>query len=275
MKRRAEFLAAAALMVVGAAVAVGVYGTGESRAAEVPIVGITNEVQGTQQSQQSVQETQEPEQGAQQQETEAAQQDAGGTTEITEDSVYWPVIAQYREAAANNMYAELFESGDWSAKGEFVNMELLNNSRNFDESMPFHVYYAVYDINQDGTEEFFIGAGVDAENVNLYDMFTNDGQQIIPLFEVGMFGYRSSLNVYADDSFAVYASGGAATNSLSYYTLPAQGTEPVLSEEYGMLDGACYHKDETGATLELSQEEYYEKEGQFWQNRKAFQWNEI
>ncbi len=322
MKRKTEFLVGAVVVAAGIAAAAGVYRTGDSKAAEVPMVGIMPDVtaavqiteqqdagqqvqdvgqevhnagqqvqdvgQEVQDAGQQVQDVGQEVQDAGQQvgqqvsETQqaaengaAGQQDAGGSEEITEDSVYWPIVEQYREAAANNMYADLFESGDWSAKGEFVNIELLNNARFFEEDMHFDVYYTICDINQDGVSEFFIGGGVNADSVVLYDMFTTDGEKVIPVFEVSTLGYRSNLNVYEDNSFAVYGSGGAATNNISYYTLPANGTQPQLVEEYGMLDGVCYHKGEDGSSAELSQEEYFAKSDEFTQNLKQFQWNPV
>lgn len=224
MRRKAEFWIGAVMMAAGVAVAAGAYGTGESKAAEVQMVGIMEQVQ----------ETEQPAQETEQVGTKTEQQNAGGTAEITEDSVYWPVVAQYREAEANNMYADLFDSGDWSAKGEFVNIELLNNARFVEDDMHFDVYYTIFDINQDDIPEFFIGGGVNRDSVVLYDMFTNDGENVVPVFEVSTLGYRSNLNVYEDNSFAVYGSSGAATNSVCYYTLPAQGTQPQQIEEYGI-----------------------------------------
>ena len=286
MRRKAEFWAGAVMVAAGISVAAGAYGTGESKAAEVPMVGIMEQVQEAEQKvqeakqsaqevEQPAQETEQPAQETEQVGTKTEQQNAGGTAEITEDSVYWPVVAQYREAAANNMYADLFESGDWSAKGEFVNIELLNNARFFEDDMHFDVYYTIFDINQDDIPEFFIGGGVNRDSVVLYDMFTNDGENVVPVFEVGTLGYRSNLNVYEDNSFAVYGSSGAATNSVCYYTLPAQGTQPQQIEEYGMRDGACYHTGEDGRTIGISREEYYAKVDEFTQNMKQFSWNQV
>lgn len=272
MRRKAEFWAGAVMVAAGVAVAAGAYGTGESKAAEVQMVGIMQQVQEAEQkAQEAGQQAQETEQQAQ----ETEQQNAEGTAEITEDSVYWPVISQYLEAEANNMYADLFESGDWSVKGEFVNIELLNNARFFEGDMQFHVYYSVYDMNQDGIPEFFIGGGVNPDSVVLYDMFTTDGEKVIPVFEVGTLGYRSNLNVYEDNSFAVYGSSGAATNSVCYYTLPAQGTQPQQIEEYGMRDGACYHKTGDDSSVEISQDEYFAKTDEFTQNLKQFSWKQV
>lgn len=169
------------------------------------------------------------------------------------NSNYSPVITQYQDAIGNDYYADVLNGyADDDIIGEYVNYELLDCARNYDE---FHTYYALIDINNDGIEECVIGAGENQSSIGNYDIFSYDGSVPKPLFEVGTFGYRTNFSISEDGIIRTFGSGGAMSNGYAYYRLPKQQVDVEIIDNI-FLDFGLYYRSINGNQFEISEEEY-------------------
>ena len=123
---------------------------------------------------------------------------------------YAEILAQYLEAVQNGYSAD----GEF---GEFVAFEWRAN--------PQPVYYALKDIDANGTEELIIAAGEDVSNLGHYDIWTADGDTAVRPFDMD-FGYRSNFDVLADGVIEVSWSNSAFESGCDYYRL--EGAQATL-----------------------------------------------
>lgn len=206
--------------------------------------------------------------------------------EILKDKVntnysYDIVMEQYQEALENNLYADILNgySDDWNLIGEYVSTMLLSDARYYknygsqynDEN--FYLYYALLDIDNNGVEELFIGAGTSENTVTIYDMFSHNGQSPVPCFEVGSFGERTNLILQEDNSFYVEESGGVYDHSISKYCFTENSIIPILVEEYGQNgEHDYYYENANGVRKSIDEDEYLEVRQTIYNNFKIIEW---
>ena len=123
----------------------------------------------------------------------------------TETNIYNDIMNQYIDAVDKEFPPQervnYKREERWSLLGDEVDMYLIINAHAFES---YKVYYALYDVDGNGTPELFIGGpwGRDTPPV-IYDFFTFDGKQAIsPFREAGyverQFGYRVNLYFYSN-----------------------------------------------------------------------------
>ncbi len=128
----------------------------------------------------------------------------------TETNIYNDIMNQYIDAVDKEFPPQervnYKREERWSLLGDEVDMYLIINAHAFES---YKVYYALYDVDGNGTPELFIGGpwGRNTPPV-IYDFFTFDGKQAIsPFREAGyvelQFGYRVNLYFYSNGIFEV------------------------------------------------------------------------
>ena len=102
---------------------------------------------------------------------------AAGNTEDEEAGIYSDIIAEYRDMVQNNFYQDLLEKEDLLAYENSFGKDIGSEIRHAQK-----VYYALYDIDGNGTQELIIGGGEDASNPWNYDLYTYDGSKAVHVF---------------------------------------------------------------------------------------------
>ena len=161
-----------------------------------------------------------------------------GTAGNTEDEVagiYGDIIAEYRDMVQNNFYQDLLEKEDLLAYENSFGKDIGSEIRHAQK-----VYYALYDIDGNGTQELIIGGGEDASNPWNYDLYTYDGSKAVHVFPDFEFGYRTNFSLYENGIIEVFYSSSAAESGNDFYRMNAAGTGAEIVENFsiiGSLDG--------------------------------------
>lgn len=165
--------------------------------------------------------------------------DSGGTAEgagtagNTEDEVagiYGDIIAEYRDMVQNNFYQDLLEKEDLLAYENSFGKDIGSEIRHAQK-----VYYALYDIDGNGTQELIIGGGEDASNPWNYDLYTYDGSKAVHVFPNFEFGYRTNFSLYENGIIEVFYSGSAAESGNDFYRMNAAGTGAEIVENFSII----------------------------------------
>lgn len=160
---------------------------------------------------------------------------------------YQAVVAQYADAMNHGYYASLGVEERDKAFGEDVASEW--------RIIQKPAYYALYDFDDNGTDELLIGTLMDGIPT-FYDIRSIAGGEAVQLFDAS-FGYRTNFDVYADGTIKVTWSSSAFESGFDYYKV--SGAEAVLLSSQKTMadienaDALQYFKD--GA--EISEEEYF------------------
>lgn len=160
---------------------------------------------------------------------------AAGNTEDEEAGVYSDIIAEYRDMVQNNFYQDLLEKEDLLAYENSFGKDIGSEIRHAQK-----VYYALYDIDRNGTQELIIGGGEDASNPWNYDLYTYDGSKAVHVFPDFEFGYRTNFSLYENGIIEVFYSGSASESGNDFYRMNAAGTGAEIVENFsiiGSLDG--------------------------------------
>lgn len=164
--------------------------------------------------------------------------EGAGTTGNTEDEaagIYGDIIAEYRDMVQNNFYQDLLEKEDLLAYENSFGKDIGSEIRHAQK-----VYYALYDIDGNGTQELIIGGGEDASNPWNYDLYTYDGSKAVHVFPDFEFGYRTNFSLYENGIIEIFYSGSAAESGNDFYRMNAAGTGAEIVENFsiiGSLDG--------------------------------------
>ena len=164
--------------------------------------------------------------------------EGAGTAGNTEDEAagtYGDIIAEYRDMVQNNFYQDLLEKEDLLAYENSFGKDIGSEIRHAQK-----VYYALYDIDGNGTQELIIGGGEDASNPWNYDLYTYDGSKAVHVFPDFEFGYRSNFTLYENGIIEVFYSSSAAESGNDFYRMNAAGTGAEIVENFsiiGSLDG--------------------------------------
>lgn len=167
--------------------------------------------------------------------TTRAAEGAAGNTEDEEAGVYSDIIAEYRDMVQNNFYQDLLEKEDLLAYENSFGKDIGSEIRHAQK-----VYYALYDIDGNGTQELIIGGGEDASNPWNYDLYTYDGSKAVHVFPDFEFGYRTNFSLYENGIIEVFYSGSASESGNDFYRMNAAGTGAEIVENFsiiGSLDG--------------------------------------
>lgn len=160
---------------------------------------------------------------------------AAGNTEDEEAGIYSDIIAEYRDMVQNNFYQDLLEKEDLLAYENSFGKDIGSEIRHAQK-----VYYALYDIDGNGTQELIIGGGEDASNPWNYDLYTYDGSKAVHVFPDFEFGYRSNFSLYENGIIEVFYSSSASESGNDFYRMNAAGTGAEIVENFsiiGSLDG--------------------------------------
>lgn len=160
---------------------------------------------------------------------------AAGNTEDAAAGIYSDIIAEYRDMVQNNFYQDLLEKEDLEAYENSFGKDIGPEIRHAQK-----VYYALYDIDKNGTQELIIGGGEDASNPWNYDLYTYDGSKAVHVFPDFAFGYRTNFALYENGIVEVFYSSSAAESGTDFYRMNAAGTGAEIVENFsiiGSLDG--------------------------------------
>lgn len=160
---------------------------------------------------------------------------AAGNTEDEEAGIYSDIIAEYRDMVQNNFYQDLLEKEDLLAYENSFGKDIGSEIRHAQK-----VYYTLYDIDGNGTQELIIGGGEDASNPWNYDLYTYDGSKAVHVFPDFEFGYRTNFSLYENGIIEVFYSGSASESGNDFYRMNAAGTGAEIVENFsiiGSLDG--------------------------------------
>ena len=158
-----------------------------------------------------------------------------GNTEAEVAGIYGDIIAEYRDMVQNNFYQDLLEKEDLLAYENSFGKDIGSEIRHAQK-----VYYALYDIDGNGTQELIIGGGEDASNPWNYDLYTYDDSKAVHVFPDFEFGYRTNFSLYENGIIEVFYSGSAAESGNDFYRMNAAGTGAEIVENFsiiGSLDG--------------------------------------
>jgi hypothetical protein len=135
----------------------------------------------------------------------------------------------------NNFYQDLLEKEDLLAYENSFGKDIGSEIRHAQK-----VYYTLYDIDGNGTQELIIGGGEDASNPWNYDLYTYDGSKAVHVFPNFEFGYRTNFSLYENGIIEVFYSGSASESGNDFYRMNAAGTGAEIVENFsiiGSLDG--------------------------------------
>ena len=191
-------------------------------------------------------------------------------TEMTEtepvdfDLYYEPISEQYRVAMEQNLGMDP-QTGMWLDNvelGKEINCLIPMHSRSYSnyggmDPAEFQIYYALIDLNADGVNEYFIGAGTSREDARIYDVFSLDGTSPVRVINEATLGERTIMTVYEDMGFSVSGSGGAYYHGVDFYVLEIGQTKPTLLYAYEQ-DGETtfYYIDDSENRSQISEEKY-------------------
>ena len=119
-----------------------------------------------------------------------------------------------------------------------------------------HINYAEVDLNGDGIKEFVVAARENDGSATLLDLFTlSDGK---PVHVVQNMGYGARLRIYADGSFGISASGETGYNTIEFYELPQNSTQPQLISGIAIEKGDYYSYGQAGERKAVTEKEFAE-----------------
>ena len=199
---------------------------------------------------------------------------AAGNTEDEEAGIYSDIIAEYRDMVQNNFYQDLLEKEDLLAYENSFGKDIGSEIRHAQK-----VYYALYDIDGNGTQELIIGGGEDASNPWNYDLYTYDGSKVVHVFPDFEFGYRTNFSLYENGIIEVFYSGSASESGNDFYRMNAAGTGAEIVENFsiiGSLDGDTTVITYYQGKNVITEEEYNRKTEEYEVALQTpFSWTEI
>ncbi len=199
---------------------------------------------------------------------------AAGNTEDEEAGIYCDIIAEYRDMVQNNFYQDLLEKEDLLAYENSFGKDIGSEIRHAQK-----VYYTLYDIDGNGTQELIIGGGEDASNPWNYDLYTYDGSKAVHVFPDFEFGYRTNFSLYENGIIEVFYSGSASESGNDFYRMNAAGTGAEIVENFsiiGSLDGDTTVITYYQGKNVITEDEYNRKTEEYEVAlQKPFSWTEI
>ncbi len=166
---------------------------------------------------------------------------------------YGEVLAQFRDMVQNDFYASLRDSDDFdSSFGEYIGIEIRHRRQD--------IYYALYDIDANGTMELVIAARENGiSGPWYYDLYGYDGTDVVSFFPEMEFGYRTNFKLYENGVIGVTYSSSAAESGTDFYRIGSDGVTPELTASFASarhLEGEQPVFIYTHNGNEISEEEY-------------------
>lgn len=172
---------------------------------------------------------------------------------------YESILAEYADMVRNNFYEDLLGTDMYeSSFGEDVSLEIRTHKQN--------VYYALYDIDGNGSEELIIAGGeggVGISNPNFspwnYALYGFDGTKAVRIFPEMEFGYRTNFSLCDNGVIEVSYSASAAESGIDFYRIGKDGITPELLDSFAVMghlekDQPVFSYFRNGQ--ELTEEEY-------------------
>ena len=156
------------------------------------------------------------------------------------DSVQYALADYPAYGAKVSEYGAAIFSGPDAYSDELyptLNTLMLNYYHRFSEDAYF--FYALEDIDSNGTPELLIGKGLSVEgDPAIIDLYSISGGSIVQYFSNPYFGERTSLSILAGGKLLDSGSSGASTGGASIYQISEDGGSVFLIANY-----AYYYPD--------------------------------
>lgn len=171
--------------------------------------------------------------------------------------IYSHILAEYSDMVQHDFYAGLQGSDSYdSSFGKDIGLEIRTHKQD--------IYYALYDIDENGTMELIIAGGEKTESNPVftpwnYDLYGYDGTNVVSIFPEMEFGYRTNFSLYANGVIKVFYSSSAAESGIDFYKIGDDGITPQLVDSFatiGHLEGeeAVFTYSQNGN--EITEKEY-------------------
>ena len=224
--------------------------------------------------------------------------------EVSDKSDYSPILDEYKESLLNNLHMSEKEKYINQIKNNdsYINYNIISDASLYVNyggtafidaygkeygSLKYNVYYSFYDVNNDGIDELFIGGGSDPNNmlvpdsevygtVGIYDVFTFNNNQIIPLFQKGSLMSNSDA-VYIYDGYFALCSYSNDLATTSFMELPNNSKSLITTDKYyyDSKNGKCHHVDQNGKDTVISEKEYQEQHSKLYKPQHKLNWSRI
>lgn len=183
-------------------------------------------------------------------------------TPVDGTSVYEDVLAQYRDMVQHDFYKEFLDSDDYESHfGKDIGEEIRAHRQG--------IFYALYDIDGNGTEELIIAGEEDGIGVSnpsfaprYYDLYGYDGNKVVSLFPDMELGGRSNFSFHGDGVIEVVHSLPQREICIEIYKIGNDGVTPELVDRFYIAadltgEKAVYTYFQNGQTgSEISEEAY-------------------
>lgn len=171
--------------------------------------------------------------------------------------IYDHVLSQYSDMVQNDFYTNLRDSDAYdSSFGEDIGLEIRTHQQD--------IYYALYDIDGNGTMELIIAGGENAVSAPAfspwnYDLYGYDGTDVVHIFPEMEFGYRTNFSLYENGMIEVFYSSSAAESGVDFYRISNDGFTSELVDSFAAvahLEGeeVVFTHSQNGE--EITEEEY-------------------
>lgn len=150
-----------------------------------------------------------------------------------EAAIYNHILDEYRDMVQNDFYMELRDSDAYdSSFGENVSSEI--------RFLKQDVYYALYDVDGNGTKELIIAGGGRGGSSSAfspwnYDLYGYDGDAVVPVFPEMEFGCRTNFSLYENGIIEVFYTSSAAESGVDFYKIAADGIGTELVDSFVMV----------------------------------------
>ena len=173
-------------------------------------------------------------------------------------AAYDPILEEYSQMVQNDFYVDLRDSELYeSSFGEHISMEIRTHEQD--------IYYALYDIDGNGTQELLIAGGEHGTVSPVfipwnYDLYGWNGTHAVRIFPEMEFGYRTNFSLYENVVIEVFYSSSAAESGTDFYKIEDDGVSVRLIDSFmamarleGEIPVFTYMQNGT----EISEEEYH------------------
>lgn len=146
---------------------------------------------------------------------------------LEKENIYDSILEQYSDMVQNDFYMDLLGSEDYQSRfGEEIGLEIRVN--------PQDIYYALYDIDGNGTMELLIAAGTENPDFSVwnYDLYGYNGTSTGHMFPEMEFGYRTNFSLFENGVIEVFYSISAAESGVDFYQIGSDGFTPELIDSF-------------------------------------------
>lgn len=169
-----------------------------------------------------------------------------------------PILEEYSQMVQNDFYVDLRDSELYeSSFGEHISMEIRTHEQD--------IYYALYDIDGNGTQELLIAGGEYGTVSPVftpwnYDLYGWNGTHAVRIFPEMEFGYRTNFSLYENGVIEVFYSSSAAESGTDLYKISDDGVNAVRIDSFtstARLEGETPVFTYMQNGTEISEEEYH------------------